>query len=64
MAVLDIYVDWFVDWSVVFIKTVFESSFGFCNVLLEATIALCHVHVDTIFGFAVDFMINMSAKIL
>ena len=51
-------VGWFVDWSAVLVKTVFESSFGFSNVSFEVTIAL--YHVDDIFRIANDVMRNMS----
>ena len=44
----------FVDWSAVLVKTIFESSFGFSNVLSMATIAL--YHEDNVFEFAVHVM--------
>ena len=33
---------WVVNWSAVFVETVFESSFGFTHVLFEAVVALHH----------------------
>ena len=35
---------WVVNWSAVFVETVFESSFGFTYVLFGAVVALYHVN--------------------
>ena len=43
---------WIVNWSVVFVETVFESSFGFTYVLFGAVVVL--YHVGDVFEVAVD----------
>ena len=47
----------FVDWSAVFVKTVFEASFGFSNVLSKATIALYLVNM---FSITVNVISSLS----
>ena len=39
---------WVVNWSAVFVETVFESSFGFSYVLFGAVVAM--YHVNDVFG--------------
>ena len=39
---------WVVNWSAVFVETVFESSFGFTYVLFGAVVAM--YHVNDVFG--------------
>ena len=46
---------WVVNWSAVFVETVFESSFGFTYVLFGAVVALYHV-----FGVTVNAMSDRS----
>ena len=43
---------WVVNWSAVFVETVFESSFGFTYVLFGAVVAL--YHVNGVFGVTVN----------
>ena len=49
---------WVVNWSAVFVETVFKSSFGFTYVLFEAVVAL--YHVNDVFRFTVDVMSDRS----
>ena len=49
----------FVDWSTVFVKTVFKSSFCFSYVLFVAAVAV--YHLNNVFRVTVYMMSNMSS---
>ena len=49
---------WVVNWSAVFVETVFESSFGFTYVLFGAVVAL--YHVNDVFGATVNVISDRS----